>query len=108
VAFEKMLVKPDEHLGIAGITALGFGATLFVGATALSWHRLSRRWLWSHLLLITAVRLELLLMHPPAPALTLIWVAACPFLVANIQDRTRPGARVGRLNVAPPHSRVAK
>lgn len=90
VAFEEMIVSPDEHLDLAGTTALGLGVTLFVGATALSWYRISRRWLVPRLLLLAAIWIGILALEPYAPALSLAWVAGCLLAIAVIEGRTPP------------------
>ena len=91
VAFEEMLLSPDEHLDLAATMALGLGVTLFVGATAMSWLRISGNWLWPRLVLVLALWLGLVVLAPHAPALSLGWAVACLLAVAMIEYRARCG-----------------
>ena len=85
VAFEEMLHNPTEHLDFAGIVALALGVTLFVGATALSWLRVSGRWLWPRLLLLGVMWASLIVAAPHAPAWA-IWCVAVTLLVIIVLE----------------------
>ena len=89
VAFEEMLHSPTEHLDFAGVVALALGVTLFVGATAMSWLRISRRWLWPRLLALAIMWLGLLIAAPHAPAWAVLCVAAALVVIAIVEYRGR-------------------
>lgn len=95
VAFEEMLRNPAEHLDTAGVLALGIGVTLFVGATALSWLRISHRWLWPRLAVLVVMWLGLLIAAPHAPAWAILCVAAALLVIAAVEYRTQAVSATG-------------